>query len=173
MPSTTDGQAHRPHRLAHHARLGLGDQEQRVEGGDQRIGLADRGLDLLAALRLLADPCELTTPSSRLRKRLSGVRRSCAMESVTVRMPFISRSVRSSMRLRFSDSRSISSLARRSRRQAAREIPRHDFETGAVDGIQAPRQKVSAHQPPAAETQEQHQRHRPRQRGGEQMRCVL
>ena len=40
--------------------------------------------------------------SSRLRSRFSGVRRSCATESVTSRRPFISRSMRSNMRLRFS-----------------------------------------------------------------------
>ena len=51
----------------------------------------------------------LAESSSRLRRRLSGVRRSCATESVTSRMPRISRSIRSSMRLRFSASVSNSS----------------------------------------------------------------
>ena len=106
-----------------------------------------------------------TDSSSRLRNRLSGVRRSCATESVTSRRPFISRSMRSSMRLRFSASASNSSPEPLS---GTRRV-RSPLMISPLVRLMVSRrlQHVAAEQRPADRAQDQDQQHRPGQGGGE------
>ena len=104
------------------------DQQQRVEGLDQFVGFLDRALEPFAVgVRRRADP--RSAASAALRRRLSGVFRSCAMLSDTSRRPLISPSMRSSMALRFCASTSSSSPVPASG-NAPRQVAVHDRAAG-------------------------------------------
>ena len=99
--------------------------------------------------------------SSRARSRDSGVRRSCATLSVTSRIPAISRSIWSSMRLRLAASWSNSSPVPRER-HAVGEVAGHDPLGGAVYLLD-PAQQVAAHHRAAEEADAERNQSGPQQ----------
>ena len=135
---------------------------ERVEGADQAVGFLDRALQRRA---VFGSRCRFASASSaRLRSRVSGVFRSCAMLSETSFRPSISASMRSSMALRFSARRSSSSPLRPTGKPAG-QIASHDALGRAGHGIDPP-QHAPRDENAAAEPEHHHDENRPLRRVG-------
>ena len=100
------------------------DHQERVEDADEVVG-SPRSSSRARRDNRPASRAVRKRLLGALRSRVSGVLRSWAMLSETSRRPAISSSMRSSIALRFSASRSSSSFGARDR-QASVEIARHD-----------------------------------------------
>ena len=128
--------------------FGARDHQQRVEGLDQRIQFLDRGFERRAIIGLSL--LEVRSASSaRLRSRVSGVFRSCAILSETSFRPRISASIRSSISFRLCASRSSSSPLPATGSRPG-QVAAHDGAGGLGHGVDAaqhpPRDEEAADQ---------------------------